>query len=127
MPLQPGQTSCYKAIYFNIEPATLKVVALLLLWFTLASRGLEALASAALGGSLSLPAAGAVLVNQFSMWYSLSAMMHYTNDYWFNFYSSQVAPAAWLAWPGLAWMGKHALGHGAAQQRAMRPDGWMPA
>ena len=80
------------------------MVALLLLWFTLASRGLEALASAALGGGLSLPAAGAVLVNQFSMWYSLSMMMHYTNDYWFNFYSSQVRAASgdWHGLPRLA-------------------------
>jgi hypothetical protein len=70
-----------------------------------------------------------VLVNQFSMWYSRSAMMPYPTDYWFNFSSSQVAPYAWpgLAWPGLAWLGEHALGHGAAQQRAMRADGWMPA
>ncbi len=61
-----------------------------LLWFLMASRGLERLASAWLEGQLCPWAAAAVLVNQASLWYSTSALIHYTNDYWFDFYWSQM-------------------------------------
>jgi hypothetical protein len=61
-----------------------------LFWFTLASRGLERLASCWLAGRLNTLAAAALLINQASIWYSTSVIIHYTNDYWFDFYWSQM-------------------------------------
>jgi hypothetical protein len=84
------ETICYKAIYFNVEWSSLAIVAWFLLWFVLASRGLERMVALYLKGKLRWRAAVAVAVNQYSIWYSVSVLAHYINDSFMEFYWSQL-------------------------------------
>ena len=85
-----GQHTCYKAVFWNIEPATLHVVAWLVLWAYAVIRAMERAIALLSAGFLRWFALSAIIAVQPSLWYGFSVMLHYTNDFWYNFYTSQL-------------------------------------
>ena len=63
-----GQTTCYKAIYYNADAATMQVLAWFTMWALLLMKTYERLVACLLGSSLRWTAAAAVLIGQISLW-----------------------------------------------------------
>lgn len=85
-----GASTCYKAVYWNTEPAALAVFAWLLAWIALVLKAYDRMFSCLLCRNLRVSAALAVVTGQVTLWYGFQMMVHYTNDFWFNFYRSQL-------------------------------------
>ena len=61
-----------------------------LAWAALILKAYERFALQLFRGGIRWSAAVAVFAAQPSLWYSFIAMIQYTNDFWFNYYSSQL-------------------------------------
>ena len=85
-----GSSTCYKAVYWNTEPTTLAVFAWLLAWVAVVLKAYDRMLACLLGSTLRFSAAAAVITGQVSLWYGFHMMIQYTNDFWFNFYRSQL-------------------------------------
>jgi hypothetical protein len=85
-----GERTCYKAVYWNIDKATLVILAWFVAWVALVLKALERFVNKAVANTLRWPAFAAILAAMPSLWYGFIVMIHYHNDFWFNFYTSQL-------------------------------------
>ena len=85
-----GSRTCYKSIYFNLDRQSFLIFSWLLVWIMISARSVERMLRCALKRRLNWFAAFAVLINMQSVWYGCSVIIHYLNDYYFDFYRSQL-------------------------------------
>jgi hypothetical protein len=88
--MHAGERTCYKAVYWNADKATMVIVAWFVAWVALVLKSVDHFISMVLSQSCRWPAFAAIATAQPSLWYSFVLMIHYHNDYWFNFYSPQL-------------------------------------
>jgi hypothetical protein len=88
--ISKGTRSCYKSIYFNLDSTTMYIFGWLLLWATITSRSVEGMVNAVIDGKLRKRVAVALILSIPSIWYVCSVPMHYLNDRYFPYYSSQL-------------------------------------
>jgi hypothetical protein len=90
-PLAPPKSrSCYKSIYWNSDANTLIIVSLLLAWALTTARAFEHAVLALMDRTLRLRALAALVLGVPSMWYVVGAPIHYLNDRFGIFWTSQV-------------------------------------
>lgn len=85
-----GERTCYKAVYWNADKATLVMFAWLVVWIALVIKALDRVVSTSVAKSCRWAAFVAVATAQPSLWYSFVTLIEYHNDFTFNFYSSQL-------------------------------------
>ena len=88
--LSAGERTCYKAVYWNIDKATMIILAWFVTWVALVLKAMERFVQKVAARACRWPAFAAIFTAQPSLWYSFIVMIHYHNDFWFNFYSSQL-------------------------------------
>ena len=88
--ISKGSRSCYKSIYFNLDSTTMYIFGWLLIWATITSRSVEGMVNAYLDGKLRKRVALALILSIPAIWYVCSVPMHYLNDRYFPYYSSQL-------------------------------------
>lgn len=86
-----GVTSCYKSVYWNSDANTYIMALLLLGWGIATARSFEHAVLAWMGGSLRPLVLVALVASLASNWYSVSMLIHYLNDRYAAFWSSQLA------------------------------------